>query len=75
MPHLVLGTGRDHARLWGLRAVLEPQEHPHLGAERLCRERDRLLATAIEAQRGLDVQSLSLAVVRERASTDQSNDG
>src|SRR5262249_20656636 len=36
---------------------------------------DRLLATAIEAQRGLDVQSLSWSMVRDIASTDQSNDG
>src|SRR5262245_36040208 len=43
--------------------------------EHLCRERDRLLATAIEAQRGLDVQSLSWSMVRDIASTDQSNDG
>src|SRR5262245_37323150 len=43
--------------------------------EHLCIERDRLLATAIEAQRGLDVQSLSWSMVRDIASTDQSKDG
>ena len=65
MHHLVLGIGRDHAGLRGLRAILEAHEHHYLGAERFLIERDRLLAAAIEEQIGLDVHSISLSVVGE----------
>jgi hypothetical protein len=45
----------------GFRAVLEPHEHRHLGAQRAAVELDRLVAAAFEEQVGLDLHGVSIS--------------
>src|SRR6516164_1419980 len=54
MHDFVFRTRRDHAGRRRLGALLEAHHHEHLGADRLAVECDRLFATSVERQVGLD---------------------